>query len=62
MKAIALQKKILANSHDEDICYKSLNLDLAYLAMGGSESKEGSIDSNRLIKIIRDEFNMTIDI
>ena len=35
---------------------------LAYVAMGGQEDKEGFVDANKLIKIIRDDFEMTIDI
>ena len=30
--------------------------------MGGLENGEGSIDANRLIKIIKEDFEMTIDI
>ena len=34
----------------------------AFVAMGGEENGEGSIDANKLIKIIKEEFEMTIDI
>lgn len=30
--------------------------------MGGQEDGDGSIDANRLIRIIKEEFEMTIDI
>ena len=32
------------------------------MALGGESNKEGSIDAARLIQIIKDEFEMTIDI
>ena len=34
----------------------------AFVAMGGQEDGEGSIDAQKLISIIKDEFEMTIDI
>ena len=34
----------------------------AYVAMGGDPDKGGHVESNKLIQIIRDEFQMTIDI
>ena len=34
----------------------------AFVAMGGQEDGDGSIDANRLIRIIKEEFEMTIDI
>ena len=37
-------------------------LDLAYLAMGGDEEKKKGIDRQKLISLIKDEFNLTIDI
>lgn len=55
-------------SDDEDICHnykltkKYFFLDLAYLAMGGDEEKKKGIDRQKLISLIRDEFNLTIDI
>ena len=30
--------------------------------MGGNSDKSGSIDSNTLIKVVKEEFQMTIDI
>lgn len=30
--------------------------------MGGSQDKNGNVDSSKLINIIKGEFNMTIDI
>ena len=32
------------------------------MALGGEANKDGSIDASRLIEIIKDEFEMTIDI
>ena len=34
----------------------------AFVAMGGEPNGEGSIDAEKLIRIIKDEFEMTIDI
>lgn len=34
----------------------------AFVAMGGCEDKSGSVDANKLIQIIKGEFEMTIDI
>ena len=35
---------------------------LAYVAMGGQEDKDGYVDANKLIEIIKKDFEMTIDI
>ena len=35
---------------------------LAYVAMGGSNTKGGYVDANKLIQIIKNDFEMTIDI
>lgn len=34
----------------------------AFVAMGGNPDKSGYVDASKLIKIIKDEFKMTIDI
>lgn len=34
----------------------------AYVAMGGNEDGGGNIDADKLIEVIKDEFEMTIDI
>ena len=34
----------------------------AFMAMGGEENGEGSIDSEILIKVLKRDFEMTIDI
>ena len=52
---IAEQKKNQSASNEED------TLD-AFVAMGGQEDGDGSIDSERLIHIIKHQFEMTIDI
>ena len=52
---IAEQKKNQSASNEED------TLD-AFVAMGGQEDGEGSIDAQKLIDIIKNEFEMTIDI
>ena len=52
---IAEQKKNQSQSNEED------TLD-AFVAMGGQEDGNGFIDADRLIKIIKEEFEMTIDI
>ena len=35
---------------------------LAYVAMGGQEDKGGFVDADRLIHVIKVDFEMTIDI
>ena len=52
---IAEQKKNQSASNEED------TLD-AFVAMGGQEDGEGSIDAQKLINIIKNEFEMPIDI
>ena len=52
---IAEQKKNQSASNEED------TLD-AFVAMGGQEDGDGAIDAQRLIDIIKYEFEMTIDI
>lgn len=54
-RVIAEQKKNQSLTNEED------TLD-AYVAMGGLPNGEGSIDAEKLIRIIKDEFEMTIDI
>ena len=54
-KVIAEQKKFQGASNEED------TLD-AFVALGGESNKEGSIDAAELIRIIKHEFEMTIDI
>ena len=34
----------------------------AFVAMGGNSDKSGTVDATELIKTIKDEFKMTIDI
>ncbi len=34
----------------------------AFIAMGGGPGKEGYIDAKKLIKVIKEDFEMTIDI
>lgn len=52
---IAEQKKNQSLTNEED------TLD-AFVAMGGSPDGEGYIDAEKLIRIIKEEFEMTIDI
>ena len=52
---IAQQKLYKGVSNEED------TLD-AFVAMGGESDGTGSIDAQKLIHIIKDEFKMTIDI
>ena len=52
---IGEQKKNQSATNDED------TID-AFVAMGGQYDKEGSIDADKLIKIIKQDFEMTIDI
>jgi Ca2+-binding EF-hand superfamily protein len=52
---IAEQKKNQSATNEED------TLD-AFVAMGGESDGDGSIDAAKLIRIIKEEFEMTIDI
>ena len=52
---IAEQKKNQSATNEED------TLD-AFVAMGGEPDGDGSIDAAKLIRIIKEEFEMTIDI
>ena len=54
-RVVLEQKKKQGFSNEED------TLD-AFVAVGGEPNGEGSVNANLLIKIIRDEFEMTIDI
>jgi Ca2+-binding EF-hand superfamily protein len=52
---IAEQKKNQSSSNEED------TLD-AFVALGGEANGDGYIDAEKLIRIIKEEFEMTIDI
>lgn len=54
-RVIAEQKKNQSLTNEED------TLD-AFVAMGGQANGEGYIDAEKLIRIIKQEFEMTIDI
>jgi calmodulin len=54
-RVIAEQKKTQSSSNEQD------TMD-AYVAMGGDEDGGGFIDADRLIRIIKEDFEMTIDI
>ena len=54
-RVIGEQKKQQEESNEED------TLD-AFVALGGQYDKSGQIDATRLIKTIKEEFQMTIDI
>ena len=54
-RVIAEQKKNQSLSNEED------TLD-AFVSMGGQADGEGFIDAQKLIKIIKHDFDMTIDI
>lgn len=55
---IKLIEVIKKKKHDENM----EDTELAYVAMGGLPNKEGYIDSSKLIRTIKIEFEMTIDI
>jgi len=55
LKVIAYHKQCQQNNDESD------TLD-AFIAMGGNPDKSGKVDAKELIRIIRDEFKMTIDI
>ena len=52
---IAEQNKNQSATNEED------TLD-AFVAMGGESDGDGSIDAAKLVRIIKEEFEMTIDI
>ena len=54
-RVIGKQRHFQTKSNEED------TLD-AFVALGGGESREGHIDASQLINIIKNEFEMTIDI
>ena len=54
-RVIGKQRTFQKNSNEED------TLD-AFVALGGSIDKTGSVDADQLISIIKDQFEMTIDI
>ena len=54
-RVIGKQRHFQTKSNEED------TLD-AFVALGGGEGKEGHIDASQLISIIKNEFEMTIDI
>jgi len=54
-RVIAEQKRNQSLTNEED------TLD-AFVAMGGQPNGDGSIDAEKLIRIIKEEFEMTIDI
>ncbi|CAD8175366.1 unnamed protein product [Paramecium octaurelia] len=55
LKIIAYHKMILQTSDEEDI-------KLAFIALGGNEDKTGSVDRQKLINVIQNEFNLSIDL
>jgi hypothetical protein len=62
MKMIYVLKIILfIIFHNTFIVYK-LILDLAYLALGGSSDKNKGIDKEKLTQVIKNDFELTIDI
>lgn len=55
-------KRIIAQQkHNKKIRHEQETLD-AFVAMGGQEDGSGSIDSQILINVIKNDFKMTIDI
>ena len=68
LRAMALQKLAKTNVEEYDTSIKlfiwknnSYKVD-AFVAMGGNPDKSGYVNASELIKIIKDEFKMTIDI
>ncbi|KAM3139247.1 hypothetical protein pb186bvf_008657 [Paramecium bursaria] len=55
LKVIAYHKLVQQTSDEEDI-------KLAFIALGGNEDKSGSVDKQKLLNIIQNEFNLTIDL
>ena len=41
---------------------KRINLDMAYLALGGDPEKKKHIDRDKLVSVLQDEFALTIDV
>ena len=55
LKVVEEIKRRQNKSNEEDTL-------LAYVAMGGGADRGGFVDANKLIKIIKSDFEMTIDI
>ncbi|KAM3130484.1 hypothetical protein pb186bvf_017393 [Paramecium bursaria] len=55
LRAVAIYKIIEEDNEEDD------TLD-AFVAMGGSPDKSGTVDATKLIQIIKSDFTMTIDI
>ena len=55
LKAIAFWKILEASKEEDDLVD-------AFVAMGGNSDKTGTIDAKSLIKIVKNEFELTIDI
>jgi Ca2+-binding EF-hand superfamily protein len=55
-------KRIISQQKQNNAIINELDTFDAFVAMGGDPSGAGSIDAPKLIKILRDDFEMTIDI
>lgn len=61
LKLYGKHSKALRDDDEEDDLGKLYLVD-AFVAMGGNKDKSGIIDTERLINVIRHQFEMTIDI
>lgn len=55
-------RRVVENKRLEEQGSSKAELMDAFIAMGGEEDGEGSIDADKLIQIIKHDFQMTIDI
>ena len=55
-------KNLCIQKYDSEKGTSSSELLDAYIAMGGEEDGDGCIDAEKLIQVIKEEFEMTIDI
>ena len=55
-------KRIIADQRQSSILIKESETLEAFVALGGHDDGEGYIDAQELIRIVKEEFEMTIDI
>ena len=55
-------KDLCIKKYDSEKSSSASELLDAYIAMGGEEDGDGCIDADKLIQVIKEEFEMTIDI
>ena len=62
LELIQKYKRLNAESEDKDICIPIIILVMAFISMGGETDGSGSISADKVRKVIKEEFQMTVDI